>query len=211
MYLYGEKTGVFLEVLNNRKCFIKTFDFAIQCICEWDWCFVKNVELHWNSILSCDEVCILINWLFVNNISLRKPPDKKGSSIKQAFPFLLFYFFFFFGGGSRYLTAWFHMFKMFKWAFCLLAPSGALVVISSVRSSSGYHGLLHTRSAQPTFSDFSNSSDSKVKVKVKGPKMCYIFEKHGIQGYRIWHSRVSNVKYTNTRLQKYANTQIQSA
>ena len=36
-----------------------------------------------------------------------------------------------------------------------------------------------------TFSDFSNSSDSKVKVKVKGPNMCYIFEKHGIQGYRI--------------------------
>ena len=58
--------------------------------------------------------------------------------------------------------------------------------VSSVRSSSGYHGLLHTRK-QPTFSDFSNSSHSKVKVKVKmkGPNMCYIFEKHGIQGYRI--------------------------
>ena len=27
--------------------------------------------------------------------------------------------------------------------------------------------------------------DSKVKVKAKGPNMCYIFEKHGIQGYRI--------------------------
>ena len=76
--------------------------------------------------------------------------------------------------------------------------------VSSVRSSSGYHGLLHTRSAQPTFSDFSNSSDSKVKVKVKvkGPNMCYIFEKHGIQGYRIWHSRVSNVKYTITQIHK---------
>ena len=60
-------------------------------------------------------------------------------------------------------------------------------IISSVRSSSGYHGLLRTYPAQqqPTFSDFSNSSDSKVKVKVKGPNMCYIFEKHGIQGYRI--------------------------
>ena len=69
MYLYGEKAGVFSEVLNNRKCFIKTFDFAIQCICEWDWCFVKNVELHWNSILSCDEVCILINWLVVNDVA----------------------------------------------------------------------------------------------------------------------------------------------
>ena len=59
--------------------------------------------------------------------------------------------------------------------------------ISSVRSSSGYHGLIRTYPAQqqPTFSDFSNSSDSKVKVKVKGPNMCYIFEKHGIQGYRI--------------------------
>ena len=39
--------------------------------------------------------------------------------------------------------------------------------------------------AATTFSNFSNSSDSKVKVKVKGPNMCYIFEKHGIQGYRI--------------------------
>ena len=61
--------------------------------------------------------------------------------------------------------------------------------VSSVRSSSGYHGLIEIRSAAaaaaPTFSDFSNSSDSKVKVKVKGPNMCYIFEKHGIQGYRI--------------------------
>ena len=58
----------------------------------------------------------------------------------------------------------------------LLAPSGALVVI-----------MVYYISAAPTFSDFSNSSDSKVKVKVKvkGPNMCYIFEKHGIQGYRI--------------------------
>ena len=86
-----------------------------------------------------------------------------------------------------------------------------IIIISSVRSSSGYHGLIEIRSAAPTFSNFSNSSDSKVKVKVKGPNMCYIFEKHGIQGYWIWHSRVSNVKYTNTRLHKYANTQIQSA
>ena len=59
-------------------------------------------------------------------------------------------------------------------------------VFSSVRSSSGYHGLIEIRSSsKPTFSNFSNSSDSKVKVKVKGPNMCYIFEKHGIQGYRI--------------------------
>ena len=63
-------------------------------------------------------------------------------------------------------------------------------VVSSVRSSSGNHGLIEIRSAaaaaaQATFSNFSNSSDSKVKVKVKGPNMCYIFEKHGIQGYRI--------------------------
>ena len=58
----------------------------------------------------------------------------------------------------------------------LLAPSGALVVI-----------MVYYIPAAPTFSDFSNSSDSKVKVKVKvkGPNMCYIFEKHGIQGYRI--------------------------
>ena len=59
-----------------------------------------------------------------------------------------------------------------------------LVFVSSVRSSSGYHGLIEIRQ-QPTFSNFSNSSDSKVKVKVKGPNMCYIFEKHGIQGYQI--------------------------
>ena len=60
-------------------------------------------------------------------------------------------------------------------------------LVSSVRSSSGYHGLIEIRSAAaaPTFSNFSNSSDSKVKVKVKGPNMCYIFEKHGIQGYQI--------------------------
>ena len=58
------------------------------------------------------------------------------------------------------------------------------LIVSSVRSSSGYHGLIEIRS-KATFSDFSNSSDSKVKVKVKGPNMCYIFEKHGIQGYRI--------------------------
>ena len=55
--------------------------------------------------------------------------------------------------------------------------------VSSVRSSSGYHGLIEIRN--PLFQIFSNSSDSKVKVKVKGPNMCYIFEKHGIQGYRI--------------------------
>ena len=36
--------------------------------------------------------------------------------------------------------------------------------------------------------------------------MCYIFEKHGIQGYQIWHSRVSNVKYTNNKYTKYTNT-----
>ena len=67
---------------------------------------------------------------------------------------------------------------------CFLPPT----FISSVRSSSGYHGLIEIRSAAaaaPTFSDLSNSSDSKVKVKVKGPNMCYIFEKHGLQGYRI--------------------------
>ena len=66
--------------------------------------------------------------------------------------------------------------------FTRLAQLG--LFISSVRSSSGYHGLIRTYPAA-TFSDFSNSSDSKVKVKVKGPNMCHIFEKHGIQGYRI--------------------------
>ena len=57
-------------------------------------------------------------------------------------------------------------------------------IISSVRSSSGYHGLIEIRQQRKaTFSDFSNSSVSKVKVKVKGPNMCYIFEKNEIQGY----------------------------
>ena len=59
----------------------------------------------------------------------------------------------------------------------LLAPSGALVVIMVY--------YIPSAAQQATFSDFSNSSESKVKVKVKGPNMCYIFEKHGIQGYQI--------------------------
>ena len=49
----------------------------------------------------------------------------------------------------------------------LLAPSGALVVIMVY--------YIPAAAAQPTFSNFSNSSDSKVKVKVKEPNMCYIF------------------------------------
>ena len=68
---------------------------------------------------------------------------------------------------------------------CYTSISGG-IIISSVRSSSGYRGLIEIRQQRKaTFSNFSNSSDSKVKVKVKGPNMCYIFEKHGIQGYRI--------------------------
>ena len=79
------------------------------------------------------------------------------------------------------------------------------------------------------------NTNAKIKV-LKRPNMCYIFEKHGIQGYQIWneghkghaghhelyfllrvqgyqiwHSRVSNVKYTKTQTHKYANAQIQSA
>ena len=77
---------------------------------------------------------------------------------------------------------------LFKFMFLRIKLNQSIIIIvSSVRSSSGYHGLIEIRSAAAaaTFSDFSNSSDSKVKVKVKGPNMCYIFEKHGIQGYRI--------------------------
>ena len=71
-------------------------------------------------------------------------------------------------------------------AFQIISHICILYIISSVRSSSGYHGLIEIRSSsKATFSNFSNSSDSKVKVKVKGPNMCYIFEKHWIQGYRI--------------------------
>ena len=42
----------------------------------------------------------------------------------------------------------------------------------------------------------------KYKV-LKRQNMCYIFEKHGIQGYQLWHSRVSNVKYTKAQIHKY--------
>ena len=52
-------------------------------------------------------------------------------------------------------------------------------LVSSVRSLSVYHDPAQHKAT------FSNSSDSKVKVKVKGPNMCYIFETHGIQGYQI--------------------------
>ena len=77
-------------------------------------------------------------------------------------------------------------FLVFSFQFTRLGSSGhdqSRRFVSSVRSSSGYHGLIEIRN--PLFQIFSNSSDSKVKVKVKGPNMCYIFEKHGIQGYRI--------------------------
>ena len=47
----------------------------------------------------------------------------------------------------------------------LLAPSEALVVIMVY--------YIPSAAQQATFSNFSNSSDSKVKVK--GPNMCYIF------------------------------------
>ena len=56
----------------------------------------------------------------------------------------------------------------------LLAPSGALVFFV------GYY--IPSAAQQATFSDLSNSSDSKV---LKRPNMCYIFEKHGIQGHQI--------------------------
>ena len=39
----------------------------------------------------------------------------------------------------------------------------------------------------------------KYKV-LKRQNMCYIFKKHGIQGFQIWHSLVSNVKYTNMHI-----------
>ena len=59
----------------------------------------------------------------------------------------------------------------------------------------------------------------KYKV-LQRPKMCYILEKHGIQGYQIWYSHVSNVKYENKQISnmtfpcikneihKYTNTKI---
>jgi len=79
--------------------------------------------------------------------------------------------------------------------------------ISSVRSSSGYHGLIEIRN--PLFQIFQILQIRKWKWK--DPTCAIFFEKHWIQGYRIWHSRVWDVKYTNTQLHKYANTQIQSA
>ena len=56
-------------------------------------------------------------------------------------------------------------------------------LISSVRSSSVYHGLNYIpAAAMPLCLDFSDSSESKV---LKRPNMCYIFEKYGIQGYQL--------------------------
>ena len=72
----------------------------------------------------------------------------------------------------------------------LLAPSGAQAFIMVYYIPAA---------ARPLFSNFSDSSDSKV---LKRPNMWYIFEKHGIQGYQILYSRVSNVKYTNTQINK---------
>ena len=46
------------------------------------------------------------------------------------------------------------------------------------------------------FFKFLDFSDSKV---LQRPNMCYIFEKHGVQGYQILHSCVSDVKCTNTQ------------
>ena len=70
------------------------------------------------------------------------------------------------------------------------------VIQYSLAPSSVYPGLLQT--LQQRSSHFPNFSDSQV---LNRPNMCYIFVKHWIQGYQIWHSRVSNVKYTNTQIQ----------
>ena len=50
-----------------------------------------------------------------------------------------------------------------------------------------------------------NTQIHKYKV-LRRPNMCYIFEKHGIQGYQIRHSRVSNARYTNIQICKYTKT-----
>ena len=70
------------------------------------------------------------------------------------------------------------------------------VIQYSLAPSSVYPGLLQT--LQQRISHFPNFSVSQV---LNRPNMCYIFEKQWIQGYQIWHSRVSNVKYTNTQIQ----------
>ena len=54
--------------------------------------------------------------------------------------------------------------------YVLLAPSGPLMFILVY--------YIHTYPAAAIFSNFSDSSDSKV---LKRPNMCYIFEKHEIQ------------------------------
>ena len=75
-------------------------------------------------------------------------------------------------------------------------------IISSVRSSSVYQGLIEIeRSSKATFSNFSNSSDSKV---FKRPNMCYIF-------WKAWDSRISNMTFPCIKckihiISKYANT-----
>ena len=65
-----------------------------------------------------------------------------------------------------------------------IIPTISIFIISSVRSSSVYHGLIWIqRSSKPLWSFFSNYLDSKV---LKRPNMCYIFEK-------TWYSRISNM------------------
>ena len=56
--------------------------------------------------------------------------------------------------------------------YVLLAPSGPLMFILVY--------YIHTYPAAAIFSNFSDSSDSKV---LKRPNMCYISEKNRIQGY----------------------------
>ena len=62
-----------------------------------------------------------------------------------------------------------------------------------VKGSGVYPGILETQQWSHFF------SDSK---ELKRPHMCYIFEKHGIQGYQIY-IKCKIHKYTNTLIHKY--------
>ena len=105
------------------------------------------------------------------------------------------------------LVAFVWLFSTVGFQMCpqTVCPRGCKVTliafVSSVRSSSGYHGLSHTR-GKPLFQIFKilQIRKWKWKWKWKDPTCAIFLKKHGIQGYQIWHSRVSNVKHTNTEI-----------
>ena len=84
------------------------------------------------------------------------------------------------------------LFQIFQILKCLKEPTCAIFL-----KSMGFKDIKYDI---PVYQI--NTQIHKYKV-LKRPNMCYICEKHGIQGYQIKHSRVSNVKYANKHIRKY--------